>query len=91
MPKTRRDLLLAMRQKILNAAAGNPELAQKIKEHLPDDEGAAIEALGLRLDEPISDAEYERQLSALDAMTLRRLADSRRFPSPDKATMDGRN
>lgn len=89
MAKTRRDLLMALREKILAAAEGNPVLVEKIKGYL---DKAALDVLGDLLDREMTDAEFEWQLAQFETMREKTpLFDSRVFPPADKATIAGLN
>jgi hypothetical protein len=93
MPKTRRDLLIAMRQKLQEAVSTDPELLKKLKRRFDGNDKAALDVIGAWLDAPVSDEEFERKLIAaqVSPKLIRSLLDPRFFPSRTSASIDGSN
>lgn len=93
MPKTRRDLLIALRQKLQEAVSADPGLLEKLKNRFDGNDRAALDAIGAWLDAPISDEEFERKLIAarVSPKLIRHLLDPKFFPSRTRASIDGSN
>jgi len=93
MPKTRRDLLIAMHQKLQEAVSADPELLKKLKRRFDGNDRAALDAIGAWLEAPIGDEEFQRKLIAarVSPKLIRSLLDPKFFPARTSASIDGSN